>query len=574
MAICEYTAKATKYHHFLLRNNHYLIRFIKIPELIIWYIRLMSKKPNYFLFCLLSAVLLSAGWLLHLSIFIFFAFVPLLQLEDSLSKQLNLPKRKLKLFGYVYLTFLIWNLLTTWWVCLASVGGGIVAFIFNSLFMSIVFVIFSNLKNKINHPFAIWLFIPLWIGYEFLHTIWDLSWSWLILGNVFAFNTNWIQWFEFTGTTGGTFWALFVNVLVFTTLKNNLNLKITSKPILKIAASIILPILLSYTIFLLKTPLSNQKDKLNIVVIQPNIDPYNDKFVLDFETQFARFLKLAKGKISNKTDYLVLPETFIVGQGLNEDILNDDETIQLFKDSLLKNYPNLKIVVGADTYRFFNAKKEKISETARPYQEPGIFYDSYNTALQIDSSGIQVYHKSKLVPGVERMPFPGLLKPLEGLAIQMGGTFGSLGIQKERSVFTDVSGLVKIAPVICYESVYSDFVTEYVRKNANIIFIITNDGWWGNSPGHVQHLNYARLRAIENRLQIARSANTGISCFIDEFGEISNATKFWEEAIIEKTLYINNNQTFYSKFGDLLAYCCSVISILLIFLAIILKFKK
>ena len=178
------------------------------------------------------------------------------------------------------------------------------------------------------------------------------------------------------------------------------------------------------------------------------------------------------------------------------------------------------------------------------------------------------------MPGVERMPFPGLLKPLEGLAIQMGGTFGSLGIQKERSVFTDVSGLVKIAPVICYESVYSDFVTEYVRKNANIIFIITNDGWWGNSPGHVQHLNYARLRAIENRLQIARSANTGISCFIDEFGEISNATKFWEEAIIEKTLYINNNQTFYSKFGDLLAYCCSVISILLIFLAIILKFKK
>lgn len=534
----------------------------------------MQIKPNYLLLCLFSAILLSAGWLFHLSIFIFFAFVPLLQLEDSLSKQINLPKRKLKLFGYVYLTFFIWNILTTWWVCLASVGGGIVAFVFNSLFMSIIFVIFSNLKNRINHPLAIWLIIPLWIGYEFLHTVWDLSWSWLILGNVFAFNTNWIQWFEFTGTTGGTLWALFVNVLVFITLKNNLSLKITSNPILKIAASIIIPILFSYTIFSLRTPLSNPKDKLNIVVVQPNIDPYNDKFVMDFEIQFERFLNLIRGKVTDKTDYLVLPETFIIGQGLNEEIINDNETIQLFKDSILKKFPKLKIVVGADTYRFFNSKKDTISETARPYQEPGIYYDSYNTALQIDNSGIQIYHKSKLVPGVERMPFPGLLKPLEGLAIQMGGTFGSLGIQKERSVFTNEQSSVKIAPVICYESVYSNFVTEYVRKNANIIFIITNDGWWGNSPGHLQHLNYAHLRAIENRLQIARSANTGISCFVNEFGEISDATKYWEDAVIEKSLYVNNNQTFYSKYGDLIAYSSAIISIFLMLLAIVLKFKK
>ncbi|MDO8999880.1 MAG: apolipoprotein N-acyltransferase [Bacteroidota bacterium] len=533
----------------------------------------MQKKVNYLLLSFSSAILLSAGWLLHLSLFIFFAFVPLLQLEDDISKRFDLPKRKLKLFAYTYLTFFIWNILTTWWVSLASFGGACVAFVFNSLFMSIVFLIFSNLKNKINKPFAIWMLIPLWLGYEFLHTVWDLSWSWLILGNVFAFNTNWIQWFEFTGTSGGTLWVLFVNILIFSVLKNNATLKIISKPILKIAASVIVPILFSYLIFVTRKPLSNPNDKLKIIVVQPNIDPYNDKFVMDFEKQFEKFLNLVRGKVTNQTDYIILPETFIIGQGLNEDILNENEAIQIFRDSLISKFPKLKIVVGADTYRFFT-DKNTISATARPYQDAGVYYDSYNTAMQIDADSVQIYHKSKLVPGVERMPFPALLKPLEGLAIEMGGTFGSLGIQAERAVLTDTYTSTNIAPIVCYESVYSDYVTEYVRKNANVIFIITNDGWWGNSPGHVQHLNYARLRAIENRLQIARSANTGISCFINEFGEISNATNYWEEAIIEKDIYKNNKHTLYSMFGDLIAYSSVVLSIFLMLLAILLKFKK
>ncbi len=533
----------------------------------------MQRKYNYLFLSLFSAILLSAGWLLHLSVFIFFAFVPLLQLEDDLSKRIDLPKRKLKLFAYVYFTFLVWNLLTTWWVSQASMGGAIVAFVFNSLFMSIIFVIFSNLKNRVNKAYAIWFLIPLWIGYEFVHTIWDLSWSWLILGNVFAFNTSWIQWFEFTGTTGGTLWALFVNILAFTVIRNNVSLKLLSKPVLKIAAAIIVPVLISYLIFFLRKPLSEPKDKLKVLVVQPNIDPYNDKFVMDFQMQFFKFLDQIKGKVTNKTDYIVLPETFIVGQGLNEDIIGENEAVLWFKDSLINKFPKLKIVVGADSYRFFT-KKDKISSTARPYQEEGVYYDSYNTALQIDAHGVQMYHKSKLVPGVEQMPFPGLLKPLEGLAIQMGGTFGSLGVQEERAVLTDEATATNVAPVVCYESVYSDYVTEYVRKNANIIFIITNDGWWGNTPGHVQHLNYARLRAIENRLQIARSANTGISCFIDEFGTISNATNYWEPAVIEKDIYKNNNPTFYSKFGDLIAYLSASVSVLLILYSVFLRFKN
>lgn len=144
------------------------------------------------------------------------------------------------------------------------------------------------------------------------------------------------------------------------------------------------------------------------------------------------------------------------------------------------------------------------------------------------------------------MPFPTLLKPLESLAINLGGTMGSIGTQEERSVFNDSLNKVCIAPIICYESIYADYVTEFIRLGANLIFIITNDGWWQDTPGYIQHLNFARLRAIENRRQIARSANTGTSCFIDEFGNIEQATPWWKEALISKNMSKNLELTFFS----------------------------
>jgi apolipoprotein N-acyltransferase len=178
------------------------------------------------------------------------------------------------------------------------------------------------------------------------------------------------------------------------------------------------------------------------------------------------------------------------------------------------------------------------------------YYDNYNTALQLDNTGkIQVYHKSKLVPGVEKMPFPVLLKPLESLAINLGGTIGSLGTQQQRTPFVSPAHL-KVAPIICYESVFGEHVSEFVKNGAGLLFIITNDGWWGDTPGYKQHLIYGRLRAIENRRCVVRSANTGISCFINEKGDIEDATGWWQPAVIMKTLPIHEQLTFYTRHGD------------------------
>ncbi|MEO8760486.1 MAG: apolipoprotein N-acyltransferase, partial [Bacteroidia bacterium] len=180
----------------------------------------------------------------------------------------------------------------------------------------------------------------------------------------------------------------------------------------------------------------------------------------------------------------------------------------------------------------------------------------------------------KLVPGVERMPYPALFKPLEGLAIKLGGGFGSLGTQDDRAVFFNKDKSIGIAPVICYESIFGEYVSEYITNGANLIFIITNDGWWRDTPGYKQHLAYARLRAIETRRQIARSANTGISCVVDEMGEIHAAQPWWKEAYIMANLYPNNDKTFFVRFGDVLSKLASVLTFLLIGYSFFLRFKK
>jgi apolipoprotein N-acyltransferase len=149
-----------------------------------------------------------------------------------------------------------------------------------------------------------------------------------------------------------------------------------------------------------------------------------------------------------------------------------------------------------------------------------------------------------------------------------------LGRDSERKVFVPWDQHFKAAPVICYESIYGDYITEYIRKGANILTIITNDGWWDNTPGYKQHMNYARLRAIETRKWVARSANTGISAFIDPLGNVINPQPWDTEASIKLTIPIDNRQTFYVKHGDLLSRAAVVVSILLMLLNIVLFLRR
>ena len=226
-------------------------------------------------------------------------------------------------------------------------------------------------------------------------------------------------------------------------------------------------------------------------------------------------------------------------------------------------------MTGASTHAFFD---EVNSNASRELKNGNGYYESYNSSLLIDSTeNVEIYHKAKLVLGVETLPFKFITKPLESI-FDLGGTSGSLGISKEPKIF--VVGNAKIAPTICYESIYGEYTSEFSRKGANVIAIITNDAWWYDTPGYKQLLAYGKLRAIENRKWIARSANTGISCFINPLGDIVKRTK-WEAATsISMDVPLMEGVTFYASYGDYISRISVFIAALLSLLTLVRKFKK
>jgi apolipoprotein N-acyltransferase len=255
-----------------------------------------------------------------------------------------------------------------------------------------------------------------------------------------------------------------------------------------------------------------------------------------------------------------------------ENNLRTFSSIHLLRD-VIKHYQNLNILIGGSTFRRFE-KNEKIPGSARKFTDIDAYYNAYNTAILINASdSLQLYHKSKLTPGVETLPSFGRFKFLERFAIDLGGTVGTLGTDKIRKVYSTVK-TVKVSPVICYESIFGEFFAEYVKNGAEVMFIITNDGWWGNTAGYRQHFSFAALRAIETRRCIARSANTGISAFIDQRGDASQKTKYWEPAVIKGTVNANSKLTFYVKRGDYLARIAVYCGATIFLLSLILWFKN
>ncbi|HTL82231.1 MAG TPA: apolipoprotein N-acyltransferase [Bacteroidia bacterium] len=531
-------------------------------------------RGKLFLLSITSAILLTAAWPPYgFAPLLFVALIPLLQIQHIISNDNRLRARHL--FFYAYLTFLLWNLCTTWWVWFASGGGATLAITVNALLMAFVFLIYHKVKRNLPERIGAFVFIPIWISFEFLHLDWDLSWPWLTLGNGLANNYTWLQWYEYTGVFGGSLWILLINVILFQLyIHRNTLLRETRLRIIFISSAIILfiiPIITSLIIYHRFDVKADPTKPINVVVVQPNVDPYK-KFNGDYRDQLENMIALAQDKVDSNTDYLVFPETALTQSLWDDDLKTSWSVARLHQ--FIDKYPKLKLVTGATTGHEYRSG-EQPSVTVRYDSASGVSYDIYNTALQFDSTKtVQQYHKSKLVPGVERMPFPGYLHFLEKLAINMGGSTGSLGMQDTRTVFVSANDKTKVAPVVCYESIYGDYVGEYIRNGADYIFIITNDGWWGDTPGYKQHLLYGRLRAIETRKSIARSANTGISCFIDQRGDFYQRQNWWTASSIKMTLNSTAGMTFYTRHGDYIARAMLWLSIGAILIALYRVLKK
>ena len=497
---------------------------------------------------------------------LFVGWIPLLWVEVHLANKGN----GIKFFFLVWWACLVWNVGTTWWIYYSTAVGSIVAMMANALLMTLPWVLFRYTKRLAGANWGYLSWVLYWCAFEQIHLSWEISWPWLTMGNGFAMYPQWIQWYEYTGVFGGTLWILLINLGLFKILTT---FSMNRKLLIAVVAGSTLPILISYLMYY---SYQERGDEIEFVVVQPNIDPYTEKFIdsdnfIQFDQQVDRFIQLSNQELTENTSFLLWPETAIDGQFEETSLLTSEITgdgralLAPDLESIIKmrrfkqQQSQLSLLTGLTSYSLY---PDKQSATVTARKSGQVYYDAYNTAYFLgDDGSFQTYHKSKLVPGPETMPYPQIFGFLSDLLVDFGGTSGQMGKQKERTVFFNRQG-IGLAPAICYESIYGDFMARYIRNGAHFIGIITNDGWWRDTPGHKQHLHYAVLRAIENRRSIARSANTGISAFISQRGDILQPTKFWEQDVITTKLQANTKSTFYTSHGDYLGRTAVWLSVL------------
>lgn len=547
------------------------------------------KKEKILIWSLavLSGLLLSLPYLVpHCGFVALFAFIPLLCADRiaTLSgfRRLWLP---------VWTAFLVWNTVTTFWVCNATVGGGITAIVLNSLQMLAVWGLYRLSRRSFNGSLPYIFFAAAWIAWEKAYFAVDISWPWLTLGNAFARSVYMVQWYDTLGSLGGSLWVWASNLLIFGLLTalsdgrwagfgpRGFNRKARLAYMLGLALTIFGP--LAWSLVKWYTPDEVPQRKLDVLVAQPNIDPYH-KFVQMSRREQDELLEsqlipaldeykeqmfsdsLWRGRESVPGMLILAPETFTSYVFTNSP--EESSTLNRFKN-LLKDCPGVNMIVGASSYSII-ASGDRPSHTARTYGD-GLWIESHNSAIMIDGSGRnQFFHKNKLVVAVEMLPYPVVFDPIDrALGGVMGRCIGQGRVSNLDYVAEDADGRTVKVPVgcaICYESVYGDYCRDYILKGAKALTIITNDAWWGDTPGYRQHLSYASLRAIETRRWIGRCGNTGISGLIDDKGRIVEKGPWWEKATLRFALPLKEEITPFVRYGDVTGRICTWTFILLL----------
>lgn len=525
------------------------------------------KRTNktLLLLALLFAVLMSLPFLVpHLGFLALVGFVPLLFM-DVIADASHVKH----FFRWHYLAFVLWNAMTTFWVCNATVLGGIAAILANALQMSIIFACFRQSRKLLGSGLSLLFLALMWVAWERLYFNVQISWPWLTLGNAFAGSIDCVQWYEYTGTLGGSIWIWISNIWVFYTITSFASGHVfrMRRYGIFVMLSVLALIVVGPIIWSRHIEKNYQEDTsryLDVLMVQPNFDPYQKFQHLTQSQQTSIFLNMAAKELSsmdNGTEHPLLimtPETFT--NDVIIDKYQDGYTWNRFQ-SFLSDKPGVNILFGASAMSFSTGDEAPSVQAMHLYD--GRWAQFHNAALITDVSGrTDVFLKSKLVIGTEFIPYPRVFCKLDKM---LGNVMGRCDGQEEISLLDfrtyDASGAVKenipIGCAVCYESVYGDYCRGYENKGAEVMTVITNDAWWGNTPGYRQHLRYACLRAVELRRDIARCANTGISAFINQKGHIISKSQWWEAGTLEGRINLNDRKTFFAENGDVPGRICT-----------------
>lgn len=494
-----------------------------------------------------------------------FAFVPLfIAFEAEL--------RAGQMIRYSYLSMFVFNLITLYWTGgftelkdLYLAGAGMAVLFFHPLFFLVAFALFIALRKFFGYHVAVLSFPVIWVAFEYAHSLGEYAFPWLTLGNSHTYDLPYIQIASFTGVYGISFWLLSVNVLIYYFYRIYIRKRWSlSSPgavagFVGIALMYLLPRLVGFGL-IPNTDVSEHG--LSVSLVQPNIDPF-EKWGSSASTQLETHLNLTREAASGKPDLIVWSETAIPVYLLHPS--NDDKfrrirhTIDSIGIPLLSGSPDI-------VYYDHPEQAPPSAKTARD----GTRFDTFNSSILIEPGveELQKYAKMKLVPFAERVPYSDILSFMNAMHWNLG--LGGWGIGRDTTIFQfEMTGeSVKFANLICYESIYPGFVAGFVRKGAQFLTIITNDSWWGNTSGAYQHKQIAIMRAIENRRWIARCANGGISCFIDPAGRTFDATELYSRALLNRSIGLSSELSFYSRHGDWFGGTCVAGSLILLFAGI------
>jgi len=506
-----------------------------------------------FFTALLSAALFTAAWPERgIPLFIFAAWVPLIFLSDYMRKRSSAA-----LLGYAFLSFLIFNLAVTYWIWFATPAGAVTAIIANAFLMALTFWLWHLFRKKLPPRAGLALLPALWIVFEKLHHIWDLEWPWLTMGNVFAAHPERVQWYAYTGVFGGTLWIMAVNLKLYSLLRNRRRYVLVD-----------LVVLLAVPLWISSRLYKHYREKgpeARVLILQPDIDPWTEKFDRSNVAAMRDLLNMAE-PYADSADLIIAPETALARLA-DKNRLDAAAFVKLLED-FRRRHPHVAWLTGASLYDFI-PPGEPVPPTANKSRN-GNWYRLYNSALFWDEKGrLRLYHKSILVPGAEKMPFRKILGPLAGdVVLNLGGATGTHTPSPEPVVFETADGKIKVAPIICYESVFGDYVRKYVLKGANLLAVITNDGWWKKTGGYRQHFHYARLRAVETRRDVVRSANTGRSGHINQKGDVVKMLEYGRRGVLLTRVRLNDEITFYVRYGDYIPRVALFTAVILILYAL------
>ena len=458
-------------------------------------------------------------------------FVPLINIFHNGNMRVNIIN------GYIF--GLVYNLIAFYWIgansgasFLTVISSLVAAVLYLSLYWCLVGFIFSLVSTYLRKSTGSFILPFIIVTMEWIRSFGPLGFPWSNLALTQSKYIYQIQIMEITGSYGISFIIMSINVIIYYSIKKN-----------SIVKNGLLPIMIFYLGISLVgwariASLQNNGEKINTVVVQPNIDPnkkWNEK-----KRVIAFMDSLHKEATKMDPDIIVFPET-----ALPSYLTMDNITRSMLQETV--DMSNIPLLTGTIHVELENKKK-----------------NYYNSAMWLTPhNDFELYSKIHLVPFAEYDLFPSIFHPLTWLNINVDrGSFRS-GVDYKLFNWKGIS----FSDIICYESSIPRIVREFVRRGADLLIIQANDGWLGNSYGPYQHFELAKIRAIENRIPILRSANTGISGVIRPDGTVQSKVGLNTQSIFQEIINISKSGSIYSSYGDIFAFVCFLITFSILLLA-------